>query len=81
MRGVKKKHRARVEFLDEFRWLTGSNQAANPDLFANESDVDLYDYFKWSWRDMGWAPRSIVRILLLTKAGIPQKEWHRERAS
>lgn len=78
MRGVKKRQRAQVEYLDELRYLVGEN-AVNPDLFHDR--WDLAQYFNLYWSDMKSQPRAIVRVLVLVKAGIPQKEWNRENVS
>lgn len=76
MRGVKKRQRAEAEYMDELQYLVGPN-AANPDLFVDR--WNLAQFFNLYWSDMRTQPRAVVRILVLVKAGIPQKEWNRER--
>lgn len=82
-KGATKRRRAKAdrrhqEYMDQLRYLVG-DQADNSDLFVNETDDDLATFFRWSYSDAQWAPRSTVTVLVLVKAGIPQKEWNRER--
>lgn len=79
-KGVTKRRKAkadrrRQEYMDELRYLVGS-QADNEDLFVD--DDDLARFFRSFYSDAQWAPRSTVRILVLVKAGIPQMEWNRD---
>lgn len=76
MRGVKKRQRREVEFMDELRYLVGDS-ADNPDLFIDR--WNLAQHFDLHWSDMRSQPRSIVRNLVLVKAGIPQNLWVQEK--
>lgn len=87
-KGVTKRRRKtaeqrHTEYMDELRYLIG-DQADNGDLFIDggaRSYGDLATFFRWSYSDAQWAPRSTVRVLVLVKAGIPQMEWNREKQS
>lgn len=75
MRGVKKRQRAEVEFLDELQYLCGPN-AASPDLFVER--WNLAQHFNLHFSNTR-IHHGAIWVMVLVKAGIPQMEWNRER--